>query len=415
MYDIMDVVIKVNLNNVKGIGDRVLTYLSKLNLYTINDLIEYYPYRYNVMKVIPLSAAVNDEIVTIKGVVHTEAKVSYINKSLNRMTFKFLTDNYLINVTIFNRAFYKNHLKLGRVINLIGKYDRKKNTFTASDIKFEVIDNFKIEPVYHLVSGVKNKVLSNIIKSCFDMNVDVDDYIPDYLREKYNFLSKLKSAYIIHFPNNYEILKKARIRAIYEEFFIFMFKMNYLKYKYDLNNKGVYRLVKRSEVDRFISTLPFSLTLDQLNAVEDIYNDLVDPRRMNRLVLGDVGSGKTCVAVIAMYINYLSNYQSALMAPTEILARQHYESVSNMFADTKIRIGLLVGSLKKSEKEKIYDKLIKGEIDILIGTQMVVKGHHFPNVTLVGVVTADGILNLEDFRATEKTFQTLVQVARTSW
>lgn len=384
LYGIIYMVIDMNLDLVKGIGDKKFEYLSKMNLYTINDLIEYYPYRYNVIKVIPLIEARDGEIVTIKGIVDTEPKISYINKSLNRMTFRVRTDNFLINVTIFNRAFYKNNLKLGRVINLIGKYERKNNTFTASDIKFEIINGMKIEPVYHLVNGVKNKGLTKLISDCFNMRVDIDDYIPEYLQEKYKFISKLDAAYCIHFPRSLELLKKSRLRAIYEEFFIFMFKMNYLKYKYDLDNKGVCRLVKRYEVDKFIDTLPFKLTEDQSQAVEDIYNDLVDSKRMNRLVLGDVGSGKTCVAVIAMYINYLSNYQSSLMAPTEILARQHYESISRMLEGTGIRVGLLVGSLKKSEKNKVCEQLENGEIDILIGTHALIsEGVKFNNLGLV--------------------------------
>ena len=122
--------------------------------------------------------------------------------------------------------------------------------------------------------------------------------------------------------------------------------MNYLKYKYDLNNEGLGREVDRSKVDEFIDSLPFKLTLDQISAVNDIYGDLLEPKRMNRLVLGDVGSGKTCVAEIGMYINYLSGYQSSMMAPTEILARQHYEGMTKLFSNTNVRVGLLVGSMK---------------------------------------------------------------------
>ncbi|MDE5888854.1 MAG: ATP-dependent DNA helicase RecG, partial [Bacilli bacterium] len=283
-----------------------------------------------------------------------------------------------------NRAFYKNSLKLGRVINLIGKYERKNNTFTASDIKFEVINSGKIEPVYHLINGVKNKGLSKLIQECFSMRVDLDDYVPDYLVDKYKFMRKLDAAYNIHFPTSTDNLKRARLRAIYEEFFVFMFKMNYLKYKYDLDNKGLSRNVDKGKLNEFIDSLPFKLTDDQLTAVKDIYIDLVDNKRMNRLVLGDVGSGKTCVAVIGLYINYLSGYQGAMMAPTEILARQHYESISNMFKETGLRVELLVGSLKKREKNKVCERLENGNIDILIGTHALISENvKFNNLGLV--------------------------------
>lgn len=362
----------MDLNVIRGIGDKAIEYLSKMELYTINDLVEYYPYRYNVIKVVPLIEARDGEVVTIKGIVDTEPRVSYINKSLNKMVFKFRTDNYLINVTIFNRAFYKNSLKIGRMVNLIGKYSRKSNTFTCSDIKFELINDFKIEPVYHLVNGVKNKGLSKLILECFNTRIDLEDYIPSYLKNRYDFMDKLVAARNIHFPSDLNMLKKAKLRTIYEEFFVFMFKMNYLKYKYDLDNRGLGRNVDRSKVEEFIRSLPFSLTEDQEKAVDDIYEDLLDAKRMNRLVLGDVGSGKTCVAVIGLYINYLSGYQGAMMAPTEILARQHYDGISEMFKDTKIKVGLLVGSLKKSEKDKVYKQLEDGEIDILIGTHALI-------------------------------------------
>ena len=384
MYDIILMVRDMDISLIRGVGIKSIDYLKKMNLYTINDVIEYYPYRYNIIRVIPLIEARDGEVVTIKGVVDSEPRVSYINKALNRMVFKLRTDNFIINVTIFNRAFYKNSLKLGRVINLIGKYERKNNTFTASDIKFEIINGVKIEPVYHLVNGVKNKGLSNLISECFNMHVDIDDYIPRYLVDQYEFMDKLKAAYNIHFPTSTDNLKKAKLRAIYEEFFVFMFKMNYLKYKYDLDNKGLTRNIDKNKLNEFIDSLPFQLTDDQLIAVNDIYNDLVDSKRMNRLVLGDVGSGKTCVAVIGLYINYLSGYQGAMMAPTEILARQHYESISNMFKDVGLRVGLLVGSLKKSEKNKVCEKLENGEIDILIGTHALISENvKFNNLGLV--------------------------------
>ena len=125
------------------------------------------------------------------------------------------------------------------MINLIGKYDKEKNSFTASDIKFELIRGVKIEPVYHLVKGVKSNGLSKLIQECFNMRIDLDDYIPDYLSNKYKFMDKVEAARNIHFPQSTDSLKQARLREIYEEFFIFMFKMNYLKYKYDLNYEGL--------------------------------------------------------------------------------------------------------------------------------------------------------------------------------
>lgn len=374
----------MDIINIKGLGPKTLEYLNKLNLYTIQDLIEYYPYRYNIIKVSNIKDIQDGEHCTIKGIVDTEPRVSYINKRFNRMTFRVNSDGILLNITIFNRAFYKTHLKLGRMINIIGKYDKLKNSITASDIKFEIIRNTKIEPVYHLVNGIKSNNLSNIIKECYNYKIDLNDYIPNYLIERYNFLNKLQSSYNIHFPSSTDLLKQSKIRTIYEEFFIFMFKMHYLKHKYDLNNQGLKREVSYSDVNNFITSLPFTLTPDQLTSVNDIYNDLTAEYRMNRLVLGDVGSGKTLVAEIAMYINYLSGYQSAMMAPTEILATQHYENMTKLFKDYDIKIGLLVGSMKKSEKNKVCKQLENGEIDFLVGTHALISDNvTFNNLGLV--------------------------------
>ena len=374
----------MDIGLIKGVGSKSLQYLNKMNLYTISDLIEYYPYRYNIIKVVPLTEAGEDETVTIKGIVDTEPRVSYIKKNFNRMTFRLNTDGFLVNVTIFNRAFYKSNLKLGRMINVIGKYDRKKNSFTASDIKFEIINDMKIEPVYHLVSGVTNRGLNKLINECFNMHIDLEDYIPLYIKDKYEFIDKLKACYDIHFPASTKSLKAAKLRTIYEEFFIFMFKMNYLKYKYELNNVGLKRTVDKDKVVNFINSLPFELTEDQKLAVKDIYKDLISPKRMNRLVLGDVGSGKTCVAEIGMYINYLAGYQSSLMAPTEILARQHYDNMTKLFSKTDVKIGLLVGSMKASEKKKVCKQLEDGTIDMVVGTHALLSDNvAFNNLGLV--------------------------------
>jgi ATP-dependent DNA helicase RecG len=274
----------------------------------------------------------------------------------------------------------KNNLTRGREISLIGKYNNKTNSFVASDIKFEVIDKPTIESVYHLTSGITSKQLNKLINSI--PSYTVDDYIPSVYSEKYNFLDKSSAISILHNPSDIKLLKQAKLRTIYEEFFTFMFKMNYLKYKRTINNIGLKREVDRSKVDEFINSLPFKLTEDQESSVNDIYRDLVNPQRMNRLLLGDVGSGKTIVATIGLYINYLGGYQGALMAPTEVLAVQHYETLTKLFKDLKI--GLLVGSLKASEKKKVIEKLRLGEIDILIGTHAILSDNvEFNNLGLV--------------------------------
>lgn len=372
----------MNLNEITGVGEKTLTIFQKLNLTTIEDLLTYYPYRYNVYKISDIRNS--EEVIVINGIIESAPKVNYIKRNLNRLSFRFNTGGIITNITIFNRAFLKNSLKIGRTITVVGKYNNKTNTFTASDIKFEVINGTKIEPVYHLVNGINNSSINKIVNECLKSRIDINDYVPDYLIEEYSFIPKLDAIKEIHNPSSSANLKRSNLRLIYEEFFIFMFKINYLKYKYTKNSEGLKRNVDKSLVGDFISTLPFTLTNDQLEAVEDIYNDLIEDKRMNRLLLGDVGSGKTIVSVLAMYINYLSGYQSSLMAPTEILATQHYEGIKDFLKDTKIKVALLVGSMKKKEKESVINDLQEGKIDILIGTHAIISDNvTFKNLGLV--------------------------------
>ncbi len=374
----------MDIQSIYGVGEKSIQLFSKLQLFTIQDFLEYYPYRYQVFYVQSLDSVLENSTCTIQGIVDTEPKVSYFNKRFNRMTFRMLSDGKYVVVTIFNRAFYKVNLKLGRTIWVIGKYDKKKNTFTASDIKFEKIEGIKIEAIYHSIQGVKQSQIRKVMHEVLKIPFDLEDYIPSYLITKYQFISKEESCHYLHLPQSVDEIKKAKVRGIYEEFFVFMFKMHYLKYKYSQNNEGLKRDVDEAQITTFIRNLPFSLTIDQLGAIQDIYQDLKSEKRMNRLILGDVGSGKTCVAEVGIYINYLSGYQSCMMAPTEILASQHYENMKKLFASASLRIALLVGSMKKSEKKKVYSQLENGEIDVVVGTHALLsEGVSFHNLGLV--------------------------------
>ena len=350
------------LEDIKGIGDKIIKILNKLNIKTKEDLIKYYPFRYNILKKTELNSDIDKA--TVEGIVLNTPYVIYIKKKLDKMNFKVQIDNKIVNVTIFNRAFYKNRLIPGAIITILGKYDYKHNLLTASDIRFQRLPIIPvIEPIYHVTNGISSKQLNNLINEVHD--IDIIDYIPNYLKEKYQFMDKLECIHILHNPYDIDKLKLARLRLKYEELFMFMLKMNYLK-----NNKsikiGLKRNVDYNIVLDFISNLPFKLTSDQEKAIKDIYNDLTSDKRMNRLLQGDVGSGKTIVSFTALYINYLSGYQGVLMAPTEILAIQHYNNLKKQFPN--INIGLLTGKLKVREKKYIYEQLKSGECSIVIGT-----------------------------------------------
>ena len=236
----------------------------------------------------------------------------------------------------------------------------------ASDIKFNIFTN-KIEPIYHLTEGLKKANLIKYIQEALDKTVEFNDYIPEYLNQKYHFISKKEALNFIHNPNNIDQIKQAKLKLIYEELFIYMFKINYLT---EINKKahGLKKVFKEEDIADFISSLPFKLTEDQLKAIQDIIADLKSPHRMNRLILGDVGSGKTIVAIVAILANFLSGYQATFMAPTEILAKQHYENLLNYFQNYDIKIALLTGSMRSKEKKEIYECIAHQEIDVVIGT-----------------------------------------------
>ena len=358
----------MNLQNIKGIGDKTIKSLNKLNIYNIDDLVNYYPFRYQNYNIKKLSSVSNNENCTIIAAVESNPQVFYFKKNFNRLSFKVLSDNLLINVTIFNRAFLKNNIKIGEKITLIGKFEKLKNNFVASDIKLDKIDNNTIEPIYHVNKDIKNKTLIKLIDNALAINKEYDDYIPSEITDKYGFISKYEALQEIHKPSNVKVLKQSKLRLIYEELFIFMFKMMIIKKRNDSISLGIRRNISKTQVEEYIKSLPFSLTDDQLNTVNDCLNDLNSDKRMNRLILGDVGSGKTIVAIIAMVINYYSNYQSAMLAPTEILAKQHYKNILDLTKNLNISCELIVGSMSVREKNNIKKRLENGKIDIIVGT-----------------------------------------------
>ena len=317
------------LEDVKGIGPKSLSLLNKIGIFTIDDLVSHYPFRYDILERNDLGKVQDGEKIIIDGKVESVPILMRFKAGLNKMNFRLVTQSGVVGVSIFNRAFLKNQLSVGTGITVIGKLDKQKNVITASDIKMDLLSNsVKIEPVYHCTSGLTNKNLSTYINLALLMfGKDIVDNIPEEYIDRYHFLNKKTSLNIIHNPSTMEKLKEVTIRLKYEELFEFMFKINYLKQMNKKKNNGLERVIDREKIHEFIERIPFTLTGDQLKAIDEILQDLEAPHRMNRLLQGDVGSGKTIVAFMGMYANYLSGYQGALMAPTEILAVQHYHSL----------------------------------------------------------------------------------------
>ncbi|MBQ4633789.1 MAG: ATP-dependent DNA helicase RecG [Bacilli bacterium] len=359
------------LADVKGIGPKSEKVLNKMGIFTPDDLISFFPFRYEVIERTDIFNLRDGDKIIIDGVLEAVPTIFFFGRK-DKMNFKLSTKTKMFNVSIFNRGFLKSKLLVGTKISVIGKYDQKYNLIVASDLKFGLLPDVPvIEPVYHTVSGISGKQIETFINNLFFQDYKIIDYVPSEYVSKYHFISKRQSLENVHFPKNLKELHLASQRLKYEEAFKFMFKMNYLKMN-TKNNDGLVRNVDFEKVEEFIKTLPFELTADQKKAVDNIYEDLVSLKRMNRLIQGDVGSGKTIVAIISLFINYLSGYQGALMAPTEILAVQHFHNIEKLFDKYGIRITLLTGNTKAKEKKEIYEKLENHEYDIVIGTHALI-------------------------------------------
>ena len=363
------------LKDIKGVGPRALTLLSKIGINTVDDLVTHYPFRYEFLVRGNLEETNDGDHIIIDGKIESSPILVRFKAGLNKMNFRLVTASGVVGVSIFNRAFLKSQLTVGTTVTVIGKFDKPKNVITASEIKMESLSNkVKIEPVYHLTSGLTNKNMALYINmALLSQSKEIHDSIPLKYQEKYNFSNKRMALNIVHNPPSKEKLKEAMIRLKYEELFEFMFKINYLKEENKKANSGIERDIDESKVNEFISHLPYELTKDQNTAVNTIIKDLKSKSRMNRLLQGDVGSGKTIVSFIAMYANYLSGYQSALMAPTEILATQHFSNLKDIFANYNLNMALLTGSTPKKEKDLIYEELKNGDIDIIVGTHALIQ------------------------------------------
>ena len=357
----------MELTQIKGLGMKTCEKLDKLGIKDIKSLLTFYPFRYNIIKRSNLKEVKNNEQITIDGIIESIPSIFYFKGKKDKMNFKLNTGFKTFNIVIFNRGFLKNKLTIGTEITVVGKIDKIKSIIVVSDLYFGKIDKERIEPVYHTTFGLSNKQIRKYINSTVNLGYEIDDYIPTFISQKYHLLNKSEAIRHLHNPVDEIKLKQSIKRTKYEELFIYMLKMNYLKQSKKIDH-GLKRDISYDKVEQFIDDLPFELTRDQIKSVEEIYKDLTDDMRMNRLLQGDVGSGKTIVAFITMYINYLGGYQSALMAPTEILAQQHYQNSKELFKKYNIDIALLTGKTKTKEKKEIYEKLKNGTIDFIIGT-----------------------------------------------
>lgn len=339
--------------------------LESMNMNSLEDIVMHYPYRYDIIE--ETYPTLEDDKIIIEGTIISPTKVFFKGK-MSRMSF-IVEDQYLqqYQVTIFNRHFLRQYLKMSTVITIIGKC--KNDKITATDIKIKPMSELKgIHPVYSIKEGITQKSFAQYVKKALSLlKGNIEAYVPEEYIMKHQLIHKESALYNIHFPDTQEDIKQALRYLKYEEFLKFQLTMQFIKQQRN-QEVGIAKVFDMHEFQSFILSLPYQLTKDQQTSVKEIVEDLESPRMMYRFLQGDVGSGKTVVSSVVLYANYLAGYQGALMAPTEILAAQHYATLSSFFKDTDVKIALLTGSLSLKNKEQLYQRIQDGDIDIVVGT-----------------------------------------------
>jgi ATP-dependent DNA helicase RecG len=360
---------------ITGIGEETAETLKEIRVYTVKDLLEYFPYRYEDYRLRDLTEVKHDERITIEGKVHSEPSLIYYGRKRSRLTLRVLVDNYLINVVVFNQPYLKNSIELNSPITVTGKWDQHRQTITANELKKgNSAGKKEFEPVYHLKGTLTVKGIRRYIQLALSQfGSHIEENLPEALLRRYKLLNRQDALRALHFPQSENDVKQARRRFVYEEFLLFQIKMQALRKFEREQSKGIQQSFQQELIEGFITKLPFSLTNAQSRVIAEILSDLKSPFRMNRLLQGDVGSGKTVIAAICLYASVSVGYQGALMVPTEILAEQHAESLRKLFEPWNIQCELLTSSVKGKERKRILEKLKNGEVQILIGTHALIQ------------------------------------------
>ncbi|GAA0612561.1 ATP-dependent DNA helicase RecG [Virgibacillus siamensis] len=359
---------------IKGVGEKFADDLSLMNIFTVEDLLNYFPYRYDVFEIKPLSELIHEDKVTIEGKVLHEPSLNYYGKKKSRLAFNVEVEGIAVKAVMFNRAFAKKHINSGDTMTLTGKWDAHRLQITVSNYKKGAAnEQAEIQPMYSLKGDVTNYKLKKAVKSGItDYVHEVSEILPAQYLDTYKLPDRKHALVTMHFPKNRIDLKHARRRFIYEEFLLFQLKMQLLRKLKREATEGNAQHYDAGSLRDFIGSFPFSLTNAQQKSLNQILADMKSPYRMNRLLQGDVGSGKTAVAAICLYASVTSGKQGALMVPTEILAEQHYESLSELFGE-KASIVLLTGSVKGKKRKEMTAAIENHEVDIVIGTHALIQ------------------------------------------
>ncbi|HWL24386.1 MAG TPA: ATP-dependent DNA helicase RecG [Ureibacillus sp.] len=359
----------------KGVGRETADVLAELGIQTINDLLWTFPYRHEDFRLKDLTETPHNEKVTVEARIESEPIVQFLGKNKSRITVKALVGRHLIKLVFFNQNYLKGKLVPEAIVTVSGKWDRGRQVINVSNIKFgPKSDNADFEPVYSVKGNMHQTKFRKLMRQALDVSAgEVEETLPSHLLSKYHLAPIIQALEGVHFPVDANHSKQARRRFVYEELLQFQLRIQALRKVHKENERGIAIHYDLKKLKEFISTIPFELTAAQKRVVNEICKDLKEPIRMNRLLQGDVGSGKTVVAAIGLYAAVTAGYQGALMAPTEILAEQHAASLSQLLEPMGIRLALLSGSTKTKARRLLLKQLQNGEIDIIIGTHALIQ------------------------------------------
>ncbi|WP_028124688.1 ATP-dependent DNA helicase RecG [Eremococcus coleocola] len=356
----------------KGIGPKSVQAFAQLGVVTIADLLYHLPFRFNDIQERPLASILDQEKVTLKGRVITPPVVSYFGQRRSRLSFRLeLEDHQVIQVVFFNQPYLNKQVALSDEKSIYGKWDQTRQTLMGMKV-LKKTDNI-FQPVYSATKGLRQSLIVQAISQALaEYGPLIPEAVPSFLNERHQLMSSRAALQGIHQPQSYKQYEAARRKIIYQEFFDYQWQLQTASFNHR-QDKGLQVYYDVEVLKDFIKELPFELTSDQKKAVNEICLDLLAPYAMRRMLQGDVGSGKTIVAFLAMVAGVIGGYQVALMVPTEILAKQHYQNFCNLFPDLEDQTGLLISQISSKEKNELQLGIKKGFHQVIIGTHALIQ------------------------------------------
>ena len=369
----------MDITSLKGIGEKTAKLFAKLNISTTEEILHYYPRDYEKFEApIPISQAPIGERAAIRGTITGNMTARHV-RNLNILNFTVQDASGMMQMTYFNMPYLKNTLKKGSFYIFRGIIQEKGRQLVmeqASVYKLEEYDKMTncLLPKYMLTKGLSNNMLTKTVKQAFEISQAKEEYLPCHILTKYNFMSRHDAMYQMHFPSDYDTLAKARKRLVFDEFFLFILTLRRLKSE-NSELPSAYKMIETADAGRLIEALPYNLTNAQLKVWGEIKEDLCGKFVMNRLIQGDVGSGKTILAFLALIMCVSNGYQGAMMAPTEVLAKQHFETLIELKEQYHLNINpvLLTGSTTAKDRRVIYSEIENGDANIIIGTHALIQ------------------------------------------